>query len=90
MTDPEPTHPTFEWRDSTYYLVKDLTEDTCHGCVFEHQDSDDCPTRSTERICYTPNAAGGIIAGTGHIFIEATPEALAEYIAKRINPEEDA
>jgi RNA polymerase subunit RPABC4/transcription elongation factor Spt4 len=79
MIDPEPTHPTLEWRGETYYLVKDLYKGTCHGCAFEHEDSDDCPAPHKRRLCY---AAAGI-------FIVATPEALADYVLAKLEPEED-
>ena len=65
--------PAMIYKDKIYILMPYITHGECHGCVFEGEGVK-CPHTDNLKFCDV-NAP---------ILIEDTPEAMAEYIARRL------
>lgn len=63
------------YKGKVYIFMPCLNYDTCMGCVFDTGD-DKSPCPHTEQIIHCE--------GASPILIEDTPEALAEYVAWRL------
>lgn len=67
----------FTWRDTNCLIVGRLVVNRCTGCLFGSTPDDDCP-HTDSSIQFNCDSSNDII------FIEDTPEALAEYAAKKL------
>lgn len=68
---------TLTWRGIECLIVPPLVTNRCQGCIFDHTIDSECPHTDSgiDINCTWDNDL---------ILIENTPEALAEYTAKRL------
>lgn len=67
----------FTWRDTDCLVVGALVAKRCAGCLFARTTDDECPHTDSEVpfICDSDN---------DYIFIENTPEAIVDYVSKKL------
>lgn len=68
-------------------MVKAPESGSCVGCMFQHMESKRCPTkRNKSKLCYDENLtnADDLTFRDDKIFINDTPEALADYVTKTL------
>jgi hypothetical protein len=67
----------FKWRDSDCLMVGALVAKRCTGCIFAYTPDDECPHTDSE-VQFTCDADHDFI------FIRDTPEALVDYVSKKL------
>jgi hypothetical protein len=81
-------HITYNGED--LLMVKAPESGTCTGCMYQYEDSTNCPLDpdSGVKLCYDENRKDErdnvIFTGDDKIFINDTPEALADYVTKTL------
>jgi hypothetical protein len=78
-------HLIHEGRD--ILMVKAPESGACTGCVYQYEDSKQCPIdEGGFKLCYDENLKNGddITFRDDKVFIDDTPEALAEYVTNTL------
>lgn len=72
---------------TAFLMVKAPESGSCTGCSFQYEESKRCPLNKVGfKMCYDEHLSGSddLTFRDDKIFIEDTPEALADYVTKTL------